>query len=220
MAEPSAAAGAPAAGHHRRQYLVDRGFQLKYALLMAGAGLVVALVFGLWLHQVHAQSMTALLATSQADPRALETLERSNRVLLVAFAPIALLLAAALGLLGVVITHRVAGPVFVMGHYLHVLAEGRFPRMRTLRASDELKGFFRIFLDAVEAMKAREARHAAVLDDAVDRMRAASSRSPELSPAIEALTAAIRERRHALAADDPELTPISIPAPRSRAHTP
>jgi hypothetical protein len=220
MAEPSAAAVAPAAEHHRRQYLVDRGFQLKYALLMSGAGLVVALVFGLWLHQVHAQAMTALLATTAADPAALAEVERSNRVLLVAFAPIALLLAAALGLLGVVITHRVAGPVFVMGHYLHVLAEGRFPRMRTLRRSDELKGFFRIFLDAVEAMKTREARHAAVLDDAVDRMRAASSRAPELAPAIEALTAAIRERRHALAADDPELTPIAIPAPRSRAHTP
>lgn len=219
MAEPSPGAGSAAPGHHRRQYLVDRGFQLKYALLMAGAGLVVALVFGLWLHQVHAQS-TALLATAPDSSALAETralVERSNRVLLVAFAPIALLLAAALGLLGVVITHRVAGPVFVMGHYLHVLAEGRFPRMRTLRRSDELKGFFRIFLDAVEAMKAREARHAAVLDDAVDRMRAAASRAPELAPAIEALTAALRERRHALAADDPELTPISVPAPRSRA---
>jgi hypothetical protein len=129
------------------------------------------------------------------------------------------LLAAALGLLGVVITHRVAGPVFVMGHYLRVLAEGRFPRMRTLRRSDELKTFFRTFIDAVEALKARESRHAAVLEDAVDRMRAASARAPELAPAIAALSDAVRERRHALAADDPELTPIAVPAPKGRART-
>jgi methyl-accepting chemotaxis protein len=208
MPEGSAAAGAPSGG--RRRYLVDRGFQLKYALAMAGAGLVVALVFGLWLHQAHAQA-TALLAPD-AETRAL--VERSDRLLLGAFAAIALLLAAALGLLGVVITHRVAGPVFVMGHYLRVLADGRFPRMRTLRRSDELKEFFRSFIEAVDMMKLREARHTAVLEDAVRRMREAAATAPELGPAIEALAQAAQERRAALAQDDLELTPISVPAPQ------
>jgi hypothetical protein len=208
MAEGSAA---PGAARHRRHYLVDRGFQLKYALFMAGAGLLVAGIFGLWLHQEHAQA-TALLAQ---DPETIALIQRSDRLLLAAFAGISLLLAAALGLLGVVITHRVAGPVFVMGHYLSILAEGRFPRMRTLRRSDELKAFFKIFIDAVEAMKVREARHAAVLEEAVQRMRAAQPHAPELGPAIEALAAAARDRRAALASDDLELTPIAVPAPRA-----
>jgi hypothetical protein len=208
MAE--AAAAPRSAGHHRRLLLVDRRFQLKYALLMAAAGLAVALVFGLWLHQVHQQAV-ALLAP---DPETRALIERSDALLLGAFAGIALLLAGALGLLGVVITHRVAGPVFVMGHYLSVLAQGRFPRMRTLRRGDELKGFFQIFLDAVAAMKAREARHAAVLEDALVRMRAAAAVAPELAPAIDAIAAAACERREALAADDPELTPVAIAAPR------
>lgn len=211
MAEGSAARSAKPGGH-RRHFLVDRGFQLKYALVMALAGLVVAGVFGLWLHQAHAQA-TALLAPD-AETRAL--VERSDRLLFVAFAGIALLLAAALALLGVVITHRVAGPVFVMGHYLEVLAEGRFPRMRTLRRSDELKTFFRTFIDAVDRMKVREARHTAALEDAVQRMRAAATRSPELQPAIDALAAAARERRAALAQDDLELTPMAVPAPSAR----
>ncbi len=212
MAEAS---GAPQAKSesHRRHYLLDRGFQLKYAILMAGAGLAVAVVFGLWLHQAHAQA-TSLLAP---DPETRALVERSDRLLLAAFAAIAVLLAAALGLLGVLITHRVAGPVFVMGHYLKVLAEGRFPRMRTLRRSDELKGFFRTFIDAVDRLKVREARHAALLEDAVQRMRAAAARTPELQPAIDALAAAARERRAALAQDDLELTPMVVPAPHSHA---
>jgi hypothetical protein len=193
----------------RRRYLVDRGFQVKYAVLMAIAGLLVAAVFGVWLHQAHVQA-TALLSPD-AETRAL--VERSDRLLLGAFVAISLLLAAALGLLGVVITHRVAGPVFVMGHYLQVLAQGRFPRMRTLRRSDELKAFFSAFIESVDAMKAREARHAAVLEDAVRRMRAAASAAPELSPAIEALSRAAQERRAALAQDDLELTPIAVAAP-------
>ena len=219
MAEGSAVAAARAPArppHHRRHYLVDRGFQLKYALVMAVAGLAVAVVFGLWLHQVHAQAITLLAQ----DAGTRQLIERSDRLLLAAFAGIAVLLAAALGLLGIVITHRVAGPVFVMGHYLSILAQGRFPRMRTLRRSDELKSFFRVFLDAVETIKAREARHAAVLEDAVQRMRAAQARSPELAPAIEALSAAARERRDALAVDDPELTPFAGPAPRHGAGAP
>ncbi len=210
MSEGSAVAGTQ--GASRRRYLVDRGFQLKYALLMALAGLVVAAVFGVWLHQAHAQA-TALLSP---DPETRALVARSDRLLLGAFVVIALLLSAALGLLGVVITHRVAGPVFVMGHYLNVLAEGRFPRMRTLRRSDELKLFFQTFLDAVDSLKVREAKHAAVLEDAVRRMREVAAKAPELAPAIEALSRAARERRAALAQDDLELTPMSVPAPNRR----
>ena len=212
MAEALAAPGAKTAGH-RRRYLVDRGFQLKYALVMALSGVAVAVVFGLWLHQAHAQA-TVLLAPD-AETRAL--VERSDRLLLAAFGAIAILLGAALGLLGIVITHRVAGPVFVMGHYLEVLAQGRFPRMRTLRRSDELKTFFRTFIDAVDRMKVREAKHAALLEEAVQRMRTAAARSPELAPAIDALASAARERRAALAQDDLELTPMAVPRPAKRA---
>jgi len=212
--DPARAPSSPAAP--RRRVLVDRRFQLKYALLMAAAGLLVAGVFGLWLHQAHAQAI--LLLSPDNETRAL--IERSDTLLWAAFAAIALLLAAALGLLGVVITHRVAGPVFVMGHYLSVLAQGRFPRMRTLRRSDELKSFFRVFIEAVESMKKREAREVAMLEDAVIRMRSAVARNPELAPAIVALEAAARERRLALAADDPELTPVAVAAPRAAGERP
>jgi len=205
------AAPRPSSSSPRRHFLIDRGFQLKYAVVMAAAGLAVAAIFGLWLHQAHAQAISLL--SPDAETRAL--IERSDTLLLGAFVGIALLLAAALGLLGVVITHRVAGPVFVMGHYLSVLAQGRFPRMRTLRRSDELRSFFAVFIQAVEAMKKREARHVAVLEEALVRMRTAAARSPELLGAVQALEAAAMERRLALAADDPELTPIAVPAPRT-----
>ncbi len=88
--------------------------------------------------------------------------------------------------------------------------------MRTLRRSDELKQFFRTFIEAVDMLKLREARHTAVLEDAVRRMREAAAVAPDLGPAIEALAQAAKERRAALAQDDLELTPISVPAPRQR----
>jgi hypothetical protein len=209
MAEASAAASASAA-HHRRSYLVDRGFQLKYALILAGAGALLSLVFGFWLYQAHVQALQLL----PVDAELRAVVERGDRVLLYAFAGIAVLMALALGLLGVVVTHRVAGPVFVMGHYMTVIAQGRYPRMRTLRRGDELKRFFQVFIQAVETMKVREARHATVLEDAVERMSAVVPRAPELALALVALAAAARERRVALQADDPELTPHYVPMPK------
>lgn len=206
MAEPTGSAGV----HQRRVYLVDRAFQLKYTLLLVVAGLAVALAFGLWIWQAHLQ-VSELAAV---DPAIRPLIEASDRNLLVIFVGIAALMAGALGLVGILVTHRVAGPIFVMGHYMSVLASGRFPRMRTLRHRDELKGFFQNFIDAVGALKQREARHATVLEEAVERMRAAEARAPELAPAIQALESAARERRQALAADDPELTPMFIPVLR------
>lgn len=206
MAEdPASAAGVRA----RRVYLVDRAFQLKYALLMAGAGALVAAIFGLWLHQAHAQA----LEVAGLDPALREELARGDRQLLVAFAGIAALMAAALGLLGVVMTHRVAGPVSVMGHYVSVLARGAFPCMRTLRKTDELRSFFEVFIEAVDRLKLRERGHVELLENTVARMKAALPRAPELAAAIEPLEAEIRARRAALGADDPELTPLYVARP-------
>ncbi|HSM92477.1 MAG TPA: hypothetical protein VLT47_06270 [Anaeromyxobacteraceae bacterium] len=202
-------AGTANAVHARRVFLVDRGFQLKYALLMAGAGALVALIFGLWLHQAHAQA----LEVAGIDPDLREVLARGDRQLLVAFAGIAALLALALGLLGVVMTHRVAGPVAVIGHYVAVLARGAFPRMRTLRKTDELRAFFQIFIDAVGQLKAREVRHVELLEETLAAMKGALPRAPELEAAIAPLEEAVRERRAAVRADDPEPTPMYVARP-------
>lgn len=212
MVEVPAEAESPATEPSRRRYLIDRAFQLKYAILMAVAGLAVAAIFGLWVHQAHAQAI-ALLAPD-AETRSL--LEKSDAKLLGVFAGIAALLALALGLLGVIITHRVAGPVFVMCHYLEVIAKGGYPRARTLRRTDELHGFFAIFLAAVERLKERERRHLAVLENVVAAMRSVPE-ATKLAPAVKALESAAAERRAALFGDSPEFDRKSGDAPMTGA---
>jgi methyl-accepting chemotaxis protein len=197
MAErTTASAAAPA--HHRRTYLVDRGFQLRYALLLAGAGAVLALFCGLWLHQAHVQA-TELLPL---DVTTRDLVARTDRELLGALLGITGLMALALGVLGVIITHRVAGPVLVLGRYLQAFGQGRYPRVRALRRGDELKRLFGVFGEGVEALRAREAAHADLLEQAVARLRVAQPRAPELAAVADQLAAAARERRAALA-DEP-----------------
>lgn len=175
---------------HRRTYLVDRPFQLKYILLLMGWGFALAALFGLWIYQAHEQAIALLVR--DAAQRAL--VDRAGRQLLWVLGGIALLSAAALGLVGFIMTHRVAGPVYVMGHFLSLLSQGRYPSRRSLRRHDELQQFHAHFLETIEALKDRERVQLARLRDAVERMRAAASRAPELLPAVAALEAELRER--------------------------
>jgi hypothetical protein len=179
---------------HRRIYLVDRSFQLKYILLLMGWGVVLAALFGLWTYQAHQQAMETVVRG--AEQRAL--LAGGDRQLAWVLAGIGALSAAACGLLGFIMTHRVAGPIYVMGHFLTLLAEGRYPTRRALRRNDELQGFYSRFLDAIDAMKERDARHVARIEDAVAVLRGAMARAPELGPALVALEAELKDRREAL----------------------
>lgn len=179
----------------RRTYLLDRRFQLKLIFQLFAWGAVMAALFGLWIWQAHEQTTEALARSGVA--RAL--VERSDRQLLWAVAGIALLSAVALGLLGFIVGHRVAGPLHVVGLQLRALANGQFPRRRSLRRGDELKAFFSEFLDTVESLRDRELRHTEMLEGVLTRMEAAAQRAPELGPAIGALREEVRARREALA---------------------
>lgn len=146
----------------RRTYVVDRRFQLKYTLLLVGVGLVVAALFGTMMYLVH---MSALRAYAEGRGTA-----GASATMIWVMVALGVAMAAALSLVGVVITHRVAGPVHVMNHYLNVLAAGRYPMMRPLRKGDELKRFFETFQGAIESLRSREADEADTLRSAVDAL--------------------------------------------------
>ena len=184
-----------AKSHRRRIVLVDRSFQLKYILLLMAWGLVLASLFGLWTYQAHQQAIETVVRS--VEQRAL--LERASRQLVWVLAGIGALSAAALGLLGFIMTYRVAGPIYVMGHFLALLAEGRYPTRRALRKNDELQGFHTQFLETVEAMRERDARHAARLEETIAALREALVRAPGLRPVLDALELEVQERREALA---------------------
>ena len=179
----------------RRTYLVDRRFQLKLIFQLVAWGAVIAGLFGLWIWQAHEHAAETLARSGVASAM----VERTDRQLLWTVVGIALLSAIALGLLGFIVGHRVAGPLHVVGLQLQALAKGQFPRRRSLRRGDELKAFFSEFLDTVDSLRDRELRHTEMLEGVLTRMEAAAQRAPELNPAIASLREEVRARREALA---------------------
>jgi hypothetical protein len=188
MPSPETPSGAPRL--HRRTYVIDRGFQLKYTLTLVVVGALVSALFGAMMYLAHLDAIRNL------PPAVRGELGGAEGTLLALTATMSLLMAAALGLFGVLITHRVAGPVYVMSHYVSVLAKGRYPLMRPLRKRDELKGFFERFQDAIECLREREAEEAVQLEQAVATLKALPA-SPEVSQVIAGLEAMQGRKRDA-----------------------
>lgn len=62
-------------------------------------------------------------------------------------------LVLSLAIFGIVITHRVAGPLFVMGRFFNSIAQGDFRlQKRALRKGDELGDIFQRGVDAVQSL--------------------------------------------------------------------
>jgi hypothetical protein len=185
----------------RRTYLIDRGFQLKYTVSLVAAGALISFLFGslAYLADVDVQrnlTEELLRAGGGADPSVIARLTKeSASTLLVLIGGVALLMALALGLVGVLITHRVAGPIYVISNYVLALSEGRYPNFRPLRKNDELRTFFDRFRSAVEAMRKRERDEVTVIAECVDRLRATGSGAQ--TKEIAAALASLVERKRA-----------------------
>ncbi len=166
MEVASTAAAAPRPAQSRRTYVIDRGFQLKYTVMLVVLGAGISSLFAAMTYLVHLDAERGL----PPIPELQEHFARTDSTLIALMIGITVLMAGALGLLGILITHRVAGPIYVMSHYVSILAKGRFPLMRPLRKQDELKEFFDRFQQAVELMRTREVEEASSLEKAVSAL--------------------------------------------------
>jgi len=166
----------------RRTYLVDRHFQLKYTALLVACGGIIMTLFGLAVvREVHANSELlegkrieeSLLGAAGKVPSLADfqdSLSATDHRMTLVILGTALATAIALGLIGLLVTHRIAGPVLVLSRYAQALAEGRFPRMRALRRNDELKAFFQVFRDAIEQLREKQAAEATKLEELAKQM--------------------------------------------------
>lgn len=134
--------------NRRRQYLINPGFQWKYALTLALAVFLISAVIS---------SVLYLLLHHQARLRLMHPEAYTAQVTLVIIlfgAAFSMLTAGALAVWCVFVTHRICGPLFVLDRHLNKLADGRFPEMRELRRKDEFKDLYATFGRAVESLKA------------------------------------------------------------------
>lgn len=98
-----------------------------------------------------------------------------------------------IGLAGIVVTHRVAGPVFKMKRQLKEVGDGHLRVPSPLRRGDELVDFFEAFRDMVIHLRERQQSELDKLDNALAQLEGKAS-----AEALEPLHALRAEMKAAL----------------------
>jgi len=99
-----------------------------------------------------------------------EALRRFQRGLLWTLVGVLTFLVVAIGLAGIVVTHKVAGPIFKMRRHLDDVAAGNLTVPRGLRKGDELVDFFAAFQNMVVSLRTTRESQIADLDAALGEL--------------------------------------------------
>jgi hypothetical protein len=195
---PTTHVPATAMGRRRRRAIpiVDARFQWKYTLVITALGAGVTAIMGAFLYRAHRENTRILDFAGNAELQ--RQVGHGDRMFLLYLLALVGLMAIALALWGLLVTHRISGPIHLIASYLRELATGRYPDPRPLRKRDELREFFSAFEDAINALKARDAAALKSVNEALAQARAALTADSKAG--LESAIGALERHRELLVA--------------------
>ena len=140
-----------------KNFLLDKRFQLKYTLAVVVISTAISVLLGTFLYQAHREtSQVSSLDDPDLDGALAAELASEDRKVLFSLAGFLGALVLALGTLGIMATHKIAGPAYAMRRNLSIVADGGIPRMRALRKGDELVSVAEAMINMCDSLRARE----------------------------------------------------------------
>jgi hypothetical protein len=192
---------------HFSNYLLDKRLQLRYVLLVTLLSAAISAVLGVMIyHQMRLASedvranMAGLFDDDDDDTKAdaaqiADDMEGRDRTLMYEMAAVGMGLVVILSAYLVIMTHKVAGPLYKVGLYFDKMAAGRLGHVTPLRRGDMLTDFYDGFSEMHGAVRSRLATDAAAMQKLVDACKA----SGVSSKAVDQLEQHLIARKKALA---------------------
>jgi nitrogen fixation/metabolism regulation signal transduction histidine kinase len=167
-----------------RNYLLAPKFQLKYTAMVVGVTVIVASVLGIMAFD-YSKGQTQMLTINKMEAKGtnidetfIKDLERyseeaDRRVALRIISGV-FLLAICLGVTGILITHRLVGPVYRLKLCAKHIRDGRLSlAFGGLRKHDELQDLFEAFREMVASLRTSQQRDIAEIEQAIEQAREA-----------------------------------------------
>jgi hypothetical protein len=192
-----------------RNYLINTGLQLRYTATIVIVAVVVTAFLGMKMYQATRDVSRVILWTSLVDPASAEELQaqfsNSDRVVLYGIIGFGVVLVLSVSAVGILITHKVAGPLYKMASFFARVRDNRLgPAPRSLRKGDELQDFYLAFREMHQAIRERTEEDARVIGSAVSALEAsADGGSAPVQRAISDLRDLGRRKEESLAATEP-----------------
>jgi methyl-accepting chemotaxis protein len=190
-------------------YLLDKKLQLRYVLVVTLLSGVIAGALGFLIYQQNRaasasieEDLKVLMQKTTQDGFQEEIssdLESGDRALVYKMALMGIGLVVILSGYLVVMTHRVAGPLFKISMYFDRMAEGKLGKVSPLREGDLLQDFFATFKAMHESVRDRALSDAEVMERAARQLRAGAA-SGALAGELDALDQHVAQIKKQLAA--------------------
>jgi hypothetical protein len=178
-----------------RNFLLDKRFQLKYTLAMVAISAIISVFLGYFLYQAHRESSrVSSLDDPDLDGALASELQSEDRRVLFILCGFLGGLVLALTAVGIVATHKIAGPAYAMRRTLTAIADGKLPTVRALRKGDELQAVGEELLRMANSLRDREQHEHDDLKTALERLKSTPGPQPEVLAALEKLLAGKEQR--------------------------
>ncbi|HEY5950360.1 MAG TPA: hypothetical protein VIV40_32940 [Kofleriaceae bacterium] len=182
-------------------YLLDKRLQLRYILLVTILSGVISGSLGYLIYQQrHAASESIerdLAALTQDDKSLSEFRDQvsagmaaEDRALVYKMVGVGVGLVVILSLYLLIMTHKVAGPLYKISMYFDRMANGRISNVTALRRGDMLQDFFGNFREMHEAVRTRMQSDVITMESAAVALRAKATAEGSI-PASAALVEAL-----------------------------
>lgn len=189
MSDPTVATNVVSPGRPRYKrklsnYLLDKKLQLRYVLVVTVLSGVIAGALGFMIYQQHRaasesiekdlQTLTQRDGTQEHfEEQIASDLQSEDRSLVYKMVGAGVGLVIILSLYLVIMTHKVAGPLFKVSMYFDRMSDGRLGVVTPLRQGDMLQDFYASFKDMHDAVRARALADNAELEAAITTLREA-----------------------------------------------
>ena len=190
-------------------YMLDKRLQLRYILLVTIlSGMISGSLGYLIYQQRHAASESIerdLAALTQDDQNLKDFQEQvaasmaaEDRALVYKMIGVGIGLVVILSLYLLIMTHKVAGPLYKISSYFDRMREGRLGSVSALRRGDMLQDFFGNFREMHEAVRTRMQSDVITMESAAVALRAKAGDSGSLAEALDALDKHLVQRKKQL----------------------
>jgi len=104
-------------------------------------------------HYKNMATIKKSISDTIGNMKTIKFIMKSNTFLIIAIILVVLFQGIALFILGIRISHKFTGPLYIISHFLRDYVDGKNPELRELREGDELQEFYDLFEEAVDKVK-------------------------------------------------------------------
>jgi len=136
----------------RSIFIIDGSFQIKYSLIFALVGVLIAVLFSAHIFYFLGEYLQVVIPDYIDHPQIYDFVTAEKRKIIIYLSVLILLLGCFLFFVGIVITHKIIGPVMVIKRKINDVEQGDFGAYVKLRKGDEFKDLAEAFNNMVVSL--------------------------------------------------------------------